>query len=178
MAKGPGPALALAGVAALFLLKGKKKAAAAPTSIIDPEGDATEEDVGGGPVGGGGGGGGGSSSENPKTVPNPSGDPKGYNTTLYPGAFPVRMALSGLGYDISLSAATAPLSTAQDRAAVRKFQKDYSQGNVTVELGPYAGDAVPGYLEEDEGIAGKNVLNALEIVVGGFPLGKWSSYYN
>ena len=98
MAKGPGPALLLAGAAALFLLKGKGKPAAKTGGLaIDPEGDASDADVGGGAADGSGGGSGGGV-KNIKTVPNPSLDPKGYDTQRWQDGYDVRVALASLGY--------------------------------------------------------------------------------
>ena len=178
MAKGPGPAVLLAGAAALFLLKGKGKPADKTGGLaIDPEGDASDADVGGGAADGSGGGSGGGV-KNIKTVPNPSLDPKGYDTQRWQDGYDVRVALASLGYLPVSALIEQPLTDSAARSAVKKFQKDYNAGDATVELGQFAGEAVPGYLEEDKGLAGKNVLNALEIVVVGFPDGTWAAYYN
>jgi len=182
MAKGPGPALLIAAAAA-FVLMGRKKETP-KLGEIDPAGDAgdsgaSDADVGGGPAdGGGGGGGGGSQPKNPKTVPNSSGHSKGYDAQRWQDGYDVRVGFAALGYLPVSALIEAPLTDEQARAAVRAFQKDYNAGDVTVELGPFAGDAVPGYLDEDEGIAGKNVLNALGIVIDGFPEEKWAGYYS
>ena len=103
-------------------------------------------------VGGSSGGG-----ENPTTVPNQSGDAAGYNTELFNNSQSVRYVMNALGYSMPVINAQPP------QAAVVAFIEDY---NAASDLGIL--DAT-GYLLMDAGIAGKNVLNALERVAYGAP---------
>ena len=88
--------------------------------------------------------------------PNTSGDPKGYNATLFPNFRSVRKALRRLGYKTSMANAKAPASI------VRHFQRDYNHCSI---------DAHPswGVVRIDgkiDGKDGRHPLNALEIALG------------
>ncbi len=92
---------------------------------------------------------------NPKTVPNPSGNPAGYNTSLYPNSEAVRVVFDSLGYKMQWVNQPPPAG------AVLAFQKDY---NEAVELGLLG---ATGSLDEDA-VPGKNTLNAAEIIAYGY----------
>jgi len=169
MAKSPGPALMLAGVAALFLLKGKKGGGTAAKPTFPPaDGQLGDSDanVGGGAAdgsstsgGSGGGTSGGTSPQPSNPPPNLSGYPEGYNTMLWASPRNVRDMLSFLGYGVAIS--DAPLV---ENAHVKQFQKDY---NTTVAHG--IANGVKTYEAEGnlstEGTAGKHTLNGLEIII-------------
>ncbi len=88
-------------------------------------------------------------SKNPP--PNTSGNPKGYNTKLFPNHRSVRRALRRLGYKVGLSNVKAPTGV------IRRFQKDYNI--CSIKRHP-----AWGVLKIDS-IAGIHTLNALEIAL-------------
>lgn len=123
--------------------------------------------------GGGGGGGGGSGSRASGNPPNSSGDPQGYNTTLYPSPSPVRLGLKLVGYPVPFSSETLnPNSQPNDE--VSRFQREWNRVIKGIDAGRVKLPSSPsepvwvarlrGSLDTD-GIAGKNTLNALEIAV-------------
>ena len=87
--------------------------------------------------------------------PNVSGDPAGYNSTLYPDVMSVRKGLNFLGYPV-----VNDIQTAIPPSVVKQYQGDHNQAAI---LG--FGDAV-GWLNED-GVPGAYTLRALEIDVSG-----------
>jgi len=96
---------------------------------------------------------------------NISGDPKGYNTTMFPGIQAVRQWLVNLGYSVN-QFSVKPLI---DNAQVKKFQRDYNKlaDAVAYLKSEYGWDTRSvannlGRLSVD-GTAGKNTLNAMEI---------------
>jgi len=86
-----------------------------------------------------------------KDPPNTSNDPAGYNTQMFQNASGVRQWFVNMGYSVTL--VSEPLIK---NSQVKKFQRDYN----TVASRP--GHEDMGTLDDD-GTAGKNTLNALEI---------------
>jgi hypothetical protein len=147
----------------------------APNSIV------IDDDKGGGGGGGGGGadessGGDGNGSGGRRGAralgnpPNISGDPQGYNTVLFPSPAPVRLTLKMLGYKVETSSATL-VPDNKPNEEVRRFQIEWNKvirgldsgkvklpDDVTEPLLQH----LRGVLDED-GIPGKNTLNAMEI---------------
>ena len=105
--------------------------------------------------------------------PNMSKDPKGYNTELFPGPEPVRLALLAVGgYKVDFS--DQQLGGDDDsHPEVERFQADYNKVIRGIDKGrvklptdgkePKKLDYLRGILVVD-GIPGKNTLKALEIV--------------
>lgn len=83
--------------------------------------------------------------------PNTSGDPKGYNTKLFPNHRSVRRALRRLGYRVNLANAKAP------SGIVRRFQKGYNI--CSIKRHPAWG------ILKIDGVPGVHTLNALEIAL-------------
>lgn len=119
-----------------------------------------------------GGGGGGSGSGRAKgSVPNPSGDPAGYNTTLFPAPGPVRLTLKALGYSVPYSTESLYVNE-QPNAEVTRFQREWNKvikaidaGRITLPSSPAEPkftSALRGLLDAD-GVAGKQTLDGLEI---------------
>lgn len=86
-----------------------------------------------------------------KPPPNTSGDPKSYNTKLFPNHRSVRRALRRLGYKVGLANAKPP------SGVTRKFQKDYNI--CSIKRHPAWG------ILKIDSIAGIHTLNALEIAL-------------
>jgi hypothetical protein len=103
--------------------------------------------------------------------PNVSGDPEGYNTQRYPHPGAVRLTMTALDYKVEYSAQTL-VPNNQPNTEVTKFQREWNK----VIRGLDSGKVVfpspvddssklrdfRGLLDED-GIPGKNTLNAMEI---------------
>lgn len=157
MAKTPGPAIALAGIAALFLLSRGGGADDDATGVDPnweppaPEDDGTTTTQSGQPKPSSGGTGGGTSS-NP---PNPSGDSAGYNTMLFSSPRAVREMLSWLGYNISVND-----NPVVKNSAAKQFQQHYNAAAANNIF------AAQGRILED-GTMGKYSLRALGIIVTG-----------
>lgn len=144
--------------------------------VIDDRKDS--KDGGGssdGGTSGGGSSGGGSSGGSPSgrasgKPPNISGDPEGYNTTRFPSPGPVRMALITMGYKVEANDETL-VPNNKPNAEVRRFQTDWNRVIRGIDSGKVKLPDINepqlkhyrGLLDED-GIPGKNTLNALEIV--------------
>ncbi len=149
MAKGIGPLLLIGGAAAL-LLAGRKRPSDEP---ILPETDEEkrapprEKQTMGGPA----------------RPPNTSGDPEGYNSDAFRGPLAVRTGLNVVGYNMALN--TNPIPEKDHR--VGRFQLDYNKVSAAVAAGRldenYA--IIPTGKLQNDGIAGKNFLNALEIAI-------------
>lgn len=107
----------------------------------------------------GGGGGGGSSKKKPPRPPNMTGNPQGYNTTMFPGFPQVHQAFESLGYSVGPDTGKHPR-----QGGVTQFQKDWnavSRASKSGKIPSY--EYIIGELDEGEK-AGKNTLRALEIV--------------
>ena len=137
------------------------------------------------PGGGGGGGGGSKPSANPPpkkrgrargNPPNITGDPQGYNTDLWPGPGPARLALLSQGYKVS--ATDEPLAPeGRPHPQLRRMQEDWNKVIRGIDSGrvklPQDVDE-PGLLKHYrgllvvDGIPGKNSLNALEILFSNY----------
>jgi hypothetical protein len=109
--------------------------------------------------------------------PNISGDPMGYNTKVWPSPGPVRLALKAAGYEVPYS--TEPLTNPSKPVdeQVRLFQRDWNRvingidsGKVKLPSDPADPSLIRSLrgLLDDDGVPGKNTLNALEIVTGNF----------
>jgi hypothetical protein len=105
--------------------------------------------------------------------PNTSGDPAGYNTTLFDSVAKVRYAfLDGAGYDAAQGKLPSMEKTAAGRAIVSRFQSDWNRVVAARSAGTWTAPVVknPGHAEDlrgrlsVDGVPGKNTLNALEIV--------------
>jgi hypothetical protein len=159
MAKGPGPAVALLGLGALFMIaKGKKggKTATKPWEQAEAEGEAADT----GTSGNGGGGGGGTGSGQPPGPPNVSGHPDGYNANFFSNWTDVNAVFKAMGYAAPAGEVATP------PAVVRKFQEQYNEASGAGKFGAVATLKV-------DGVPGKNSLNAIEAVLGrGQPLKK------
>lgn len=121
---------------------------------------------------GGGSSGGGSTSRGRAvgTPPNISGDPQGYNTTRFESPAPVRLTLIFLGFKVESNDETL-VPNNQPNGEVMRFQREWNRVIRGIDSGKVkfpAGMDDPllknlrGVLTED-GIPGKNTLNALEI---------------
>lgn len=105
--------------------------------------------------------------------PNVSGDPQGYNTQRYPHPGAVRLTMTALGYKVAYSAETL-VPNNQPHPEVRRFQREWNKVIRGLDLGrvkfPEPVDD-PSKLKffrgvlSDDGIPGKNTLNAMEIAV-------------
>lgn len=128
----------------------------------------------------GGGGGGGTDSvpdSGGKTraigkPPNMSGDPQGYNTKVWPSPSPVRLAFKAHGYDMPYSQDAITNASKPHDEVVRRFQRDWNKvingidaGKVGLPSDPKDALALRSLrgLLDDDGVPGKNTLNALEI---------------
>jgi hypothetical protein len=155
MAKGPGPALALAAVAALFFLaKGKKgngagNGAAAP---LVPPPDPTEEEPPAAP------------SRPAGNPPNVSGDSAGYNSQFFNSRQSILDAFEQLGYvtptdrdTMNDLGADGQLGGDDDKpsAEVRKFQQQYNKVSLK-----FPGLGMRGL--DTDGKVGAHTLNGLE----------------
>ena len=109
--------------------------------------------------------------------PNISGDPAGYNTKVWPSPGPVRLAMKAAGYDVAYS--TEPLTNPANpnNEQVRRFQREWNRvikgidaGKVKLPSDPADGSLIRNLrgLLDDDGVPGKNTLNALEIVTANF----------
>ena len=143
-----------------------------PTIVIDDEPA---------PKGGGGGGGGGTKPSAPSTKPrgraigrppNITGDSAGYNTTLWPGPGPVRLAMLAQGY--KMSATDDPIADeGKGHPQVRRLQGDWNKVIRGIDKGkvklPKTVDQ-PSLLKHFrgvlvvDGLPGKNTLNGLEVL--------------
>jgi hypothetical protein len=103
--------------------------------------------------------------------PNLSGDREGYNTQRYPHPGSVRLAMTVLGYKVEYNAETL-VPNNQPNAEVTKFQRDWNKVIRGLDSGkvkfpspvddPSKLPPFRGLLDED-GIPGKNTLNAMEV---------------
>ncbi|NVB40336.1 hypothetical protein G6O69_21020 [Pseudenhygromyxa sp. WMMC2535] len=104
--------------------------------------------------------------------PNLSGDAEGYNTTLFPAPWSVRLAMKGMGYNIELE--VAPLvGEDETHGEVRRFQADWNRVIRAIDSGkiklpssvqnPTVLAALRGLLTEDD-VPGKYTLRAMEII--------------
>ena len=147
MAKGIGPLLLIAAAGAL-LLAGKKKPSGEP---ILPETDEEKTEL---------------PKETPSRgprVPNISNHPSGYNSVAFPGPLAIRTGLNVVGYNMALNHNPIP----EKDHRVGRFQLDYNKVSSAVAKGELDGDFAwkpTGKLQND-GIAGKNFVNALEIAI-------------
>lgn len=153
MAKGPGPILALAGLAALFMM-GKKDDRETPGTIFT---DFEDEDVGleedelpstAPPPSKSGG----TQQQPSDPPPNVSGNTKyGYDAGLWVGPSDVRAFLKDLGYNVVVNDEKVP------GAVTKQFQRNYNQASDKGQFGAV------GHLLVD-GEFGKNTLNALSVI--------------
>jgi hypothetical protein len=107
------------------------------------------------------------------TPPNVSGDREGYNTQRYPHPGAVRLTMTALGYKVEYSAETL-VPNNQPNSEVTKFQREWNQVIRGLDSGkvefrspvddPSKLQPFRGLLGED-GIPGKNTLNAMEIAI-------------
>lgn len=149
-----------------------------PSIVIDDDDMPTNDSKdGGGGSKDGGGRSGGSTTTRDRAIGNPpnfSGDPAGYNTELFPGPTPIRVALNTLGYNIAYTGGElAPNGT--PNSEVQRFQSDYNKVVRGIDVGkvklptsvpqPKRLKVLRGLLVVD-GIPGKNSLKALEIALG------------
>jgi hypothetical protein len=105
--------------------------------------------------------------------PNVSGDPEGYNTQRFPHPGAVRLTMTALGYKVEYSAETL-VPNNQPNTEVTKFQREWNKVIHGLDSGdvkfPSPVDdssklkSFRGLLGED-GIPGKNTLNAMEIAL-------------
>jgi hypothetical protein len=118
------------------------------------------------------GGGGGSSKGGRATgkPPNISGDPQGYNTTRFTSPAPVRLTLIFLGFKVESNDQTL-VPNNKPHPEVSRFQREWNRVIRGIDAGKVVFPAnmddpllknLRGLLDED-GIPGKNTLNALEI---------------
>jgi hypothetical protein len=125
-----------------------------------------------GASGGGGGGGGGSTKGGRASgkPPNISGDPQGYNTTRFTSPAPVRLTLIFLGFKVESNDQTL-VPNNKPHPEVSRFQREWNRVIRGIDAGKVVVPAnmddpllknLRGLLDED-GIPGKNTLNALEI---------------
>lgn len=122
---------------------------------------------------GGGSGGGGSSKKGGRASGNPpniSGDPQGYNTTRFSSPAPVRLTMIFLGFKVEHNDQTL-VPNNQPNPEVMRFQREWNRVIRGIDSGRVKFPAdmddpllknLRGVLTED-GIPGKNTLNALEI---------------
>ncbi len=118
-----------------------------------------------------GGGGDGGSKRATGKLPNPSGDPAGYNTELFPAPLPVRLTMKLLGYSVPFSTDSL-YENEQPNAEVSRFQREWNKVIKAIDAGKIKLPASPaepkwtGYLRgvlDVDGVAGKQTLNGLEI---------------
>ena len=116
--------------------------------------------------------------------PNTSGDPEGYNTKLFQGPGPVRLAMIAIGYKVKATPTTL-VPDDKPNGEVQRFQNDWNRVIRGLDSGrvkfPPADDKrklkqFRGLLIVD-GIPGKNTLNALEIAFSNMTKNKmkWTS---
>ena len=135
-----------------------------------PKGKDTNGDDGSSRGGGSGGGGSPTRGRAAGSPPNISGDPQGYNTTRFTSPAPVRLTLIFLGFKVESNDQTL-VPNNKPHPEVSRFQREWNRiirgidsGKVKFPAGmndPLL-DNLRGSLSED-GIPGKNTLNALEI---------------
>ena len=107
------------------------------------------------------------------TPPNVSGDAEGYNTQRYPHPGAVRLTMTALGYKVEYTAETL-VPNNQPNSEVTKFQREWNKVIRGLDSGkvefpspvddPSKLESFRGLLGED-GIPGKNTLNAMEIAI-------------
>jgi hypothetical protein len=117
------------------------------------------------------GGGGSGSKRATGKLPNPSGDPEGYNTTLFPAPLPVRLTMKLLGYSVPFSTDSL-YENELPNAEVSRFQREWNKVIKAIDAGTIMLPTSPseskwtGYLRgvlDVDGVAGKQTLNGLEI---------------
>lgn len=105
--------------------------------------------------------------------PNVSGDPQGYNTERYPHPGAVRLTMTALGYKVEYSAETL-VPNNEPHPEVIRFQREWNKVIKGLDSGrvkfpspvddPSKLRSFRGLLDDD-GIPGKNTLNAMEIAL-------------